>query len=97
MELIKLAAHESLITEVTSEVSDLASILDIPHDIEKEDDHIYMHVRGIDSPLQLSSFYTRRGSDVMVSTHVFCEILMDIKSGMTVLEAFNKQGYTFNC
>ena len=95
MELIKLATHESLITEVVPEVSDLASILDIPHGIEKEDDHIYMHVSGSDSTLHLSSFHIRRVSDVMVSTHVFCEILMDVKSGMTVLEAFNKQGYTY--
>ena len=95
MELIKLAVPESLITEIVPEVSDLASFLDIPHGIEKEDDHIYMHVIGVDSILRLSSFRSRRESDVMVSTHVFCEIIMDIKSGMPVLEAFNKQGYTY--
>ena len=97
MKLIKLASHESLITEVMSEVSDLAYFLEIPHDIEKGDDHIYMFIKNSDTPLQLSSFYIRRVSDVMVSTHVFCEILMDVKSGLTLLEAFNKQGYTFNC
>ena len=93
MELIKLDLHESLITEVSGEVADLASFLGIPHDIQSKDDHIYIKYDCLH--IELTSFYIRRSNDVMVSTKVFCEILIDIKSGMTVLEAYNKQGYTF--
>lgn len=93
MQYIKLNSHQALITEVSGEVADFAAFLDIPYKIQSEDDHIYI----VDStlPLVLESFYIRRDTDVMVSAEVFCEILMDIKSGMSVLEAYNNQGYTF--
>ena len=94
MELIELALHESLVTEVSGEVADFATFLEIPYNIQSEDDHIYIKYDCL--PIELSSFYLRRSSDVEVSTKVFCEILMDIKGGLTVLEAYNKQGYTFN-
>ena len=93
MELIQLSLHESLVTEVSGEVADLASFLGIPYEIDNDHDHIYIKFDCL--PLELTSFYLRRNSDVMVSPKVFCEILMDIKGGLTVLEAYNKQGYTF--
>jgi len=93
MELINLASHEALVTEISGEVADLASFLEIPYNIQSEDDHIY--IREASPPLALNTFYIRRKNDVMVSTKVFCEILMDIKGGLTVLEAYEKQGYTF--
>ena len=94
MELIKLYSHEGLITAISTEVYDLACLLDIPTNINHQDDHIYIKEPFKD--LGLDSFYSRRDIDVMVSAKVFCEILMDIKSGMSVREAYNKQGYTFN-
>ena len=93
MELIELGSHESLVTEISGEVADLAAFLEIPYNIQSEDDHIY--IREASPPLALNTFYIRRDSDVEVSTKVFCEILMDIKGGLTVLEAYEKQGYTF--
>lgn len=93
MELIELGSHEALVTEISSEVADLAAFLEIPCNIQSEDDHIY--IRESSSPLALNTFYIRRENDVMVSPKVFCEILMDIKGGLTVLEAYEKQGYTF--
>ena len=93
MELIQLFSHEALVTEIPGEVANLASFLDIPYNIQSEDDHIYIKENPL--PIELASFYLRRNSDVMVSTKVFCEILMDIKGGLTVLEAYNKQGYIF--
>ena len=88
-----LFSHEALITKVSEEVRDLAAFLEIPCEVNNADDHIY--IKHSTPPLELSSFYLRRSSDVEVSTKVFCEILMDIKSGLTVLEAYKKQGYTF--
>lgn len=94
MELKKLYSHEGLVTAISDEVADLAAILDIDTNIEPEDDHIY--IKDPFSYMSLDSFYNRRDSDVMVSAKVFCEVVMDIKGGMSVLEAYNKQGYTFN-
>ena len=94
MKLRTLFTHQSLITPVSTEVIDLAAFLDIPTDIQETDDHIF--IRKHSSDLGLSSFFVRRESDVYVSPKVFCEILLDIKAGSTVLEAYEKQGYTFN-
>ena len=93
MEFIQLSSHAALVTEVSGEVADFASFLEIPYNIQSTDDHIYIKYDCL--PLELTSFYLRHNSDVMVSPKVFCEILMDIKGGLTVLEAYNKQGYTF--
>lgn len=82
-----------MITETSDELLNLASFLEIPADINLEDDHIFI----IDKvgALSLGSFFVRRGSDVLISNKTYSEILIDITSGMTVLEAYNKQGYTF--
>ena len=88
---MKLHTHESLITHISDEVYNLACLLGIPTNIRHGDDHIY-----ISSALSLESFPIRRTSDVMVSPKVFCEVLMDIKAGLSVRESYKKQGYTFN-
>lgn len=93
MELIKLYSHEGLITAISTEVYDLACLLDIPTNINHEHDHIYIKEPFKD--LRLESYRNRRVSDVMVSSKVFCEVLMDIKAGISAREAYNKQGYTF--
>ena len=95
MELTHLFSHQYLITETSDELLNLALFLEIPADIDLEDDHIYIADKV--GALSLGSFPTRRESDVVISNKAFSEILLDIKSGMTVLEAYNKQGYTFAC
>ena len=93
MRLKKLFSHESLITEISPEVCDLACFLDIPFNINDPADHFY--IKGPETDLCIESFEYRRDSDVLVSSKIFCEMLMDIKSGMSGLKAYNKQGYTF--
>ena len=93
MKLISLASHQSLITDISDEVLDLADILDIPFHVERTDDHIYV-IDNVEKP-SLGSFIIRNNNDVLITAEAFNEILLDIASGMTVLEAFNKQGYTF--
>ena len=95
MGLTRLFSHQSLITETSDELLNLASFLEIPADINLEDDHIFIIYKV--GALSLGSFFVRRESDVVISNKAFSEILLDIKSGMTVLEAYNKQGYTFGC
>ena len=93
MELTHLFSHQSLITETSDELLNLASFLEISADSNLEDDHIFI----IDKvgALSLGSFPVRRESDVLISNKAYSEILIDITSGMTILEAYNKHGYTF--
>ena len=93
MELTHLFSHQSLITEISDELLNLASFLEIPADIDLEDDHIFIVDKV--GTLSLGSFHVRRESDVLISNKTYSELLMDITSGMTALEAYNKHGYTF--
>ena len=94
MELTYLFSHQYLITEISDEVLTLASFLEIPADICLEDDHIFITEKV--GALSLGSFHSRREYDVVIPNETYSELLIDIASGMTVLEAYNKQGYTFN-
>ena len=93
MELIKLLSHQALITEPSATLTSLAAFLELTADIDMSDDHVF--ISDSTGDLYIGSFFMRRDTDVFVPNEVFCEILMDIKAGITVLEAFNKQGYTF--
>lgn len=94
MELIQLFSHQSLITEISGELLNLASFLEIPADIDLEDDHIFIVDKV--GALSIDSFIVRRDTDVVISNKAFSDLLIDITSGMTILEAYNKHGYTFN-
>ena len=93
MELLKLHSYESLITEISPEVCDLAYFLGIAVNIHDPADHLF--ISDLYTVLKLESYELRRDSDVAVNSKIFCEILMDITSGMSVIDAYNKQGYTF--
>ena len=95
MELTHLFSHQSLITETSAEFLTLASFLEIPAAIDLEDDHIYIADKV--GALSLGSFHARRESDVLISNKTYSDLLLDITSGMTVLETYNKHGYTFTC
>ena len=93
MELKHLPSHQSLIAEISEELVTYAAFLDIPADIDMQDDHVF--ISGNEEEFSLASLHFRGDSDVEIPTELFCEILMDIKAGMTILEAYNKHGYTF--
>ena len=93
MELTQLFSHQSLITETSDELINLAAFLEIPADIDLEDDHIFIVDKV--GALSLGSFNARRESDILISNETYSDLLIDITSGMTVLEAYNKHGYTF--
>ena len=94
MKLICLLTCQSLITEISDELVTFAEFLDIPADIDMQDDHIF--ISGNEEEFSLASFHFRGDSDVLIPTEVFCELLMDIKAGMPIREAYNKQGYSFD-
>ena len=93
MKYIHLFSHQSLITEPSDELLNLASFLEIPADIDLEDDHVFIVDKV--GALYIGSFSVRRESDVVISNNAFSDLLIDITSGMTILEAYNKHGYTF--
>ena len=93
MELIHLLTCQSLITEISDELVTFAEFLDIPADIDMQDDHVF--ISGNEEEFSIASFHFRRDSDVLIPNEVFYEVLIDITSGMTILEAYNKHGYTF--
>lgn len=93
MNLTRLPYVQSLITKPSADLLNLTLLLGIPTEINLLDDHVYI-LKDI-GELLLCSSSLRRDDDEYVRTEVFCEMLVDIKGGMTVLEAFNKQGYTF--
>ena len=93
MELLKLHSYESLITEISPEVRDLAYFLGIAVNIHDPADHLF--ISDLYTVLKLESYELRRDSDVAVNSKIFCEILMDITSGMSGIDAYNKQCYTF--
>ena len=94
MELTHLFSHQSLITETSDELINLAAFLEIPADIHLEDDHIYIVDKV--GALSLGSFFMRHDSDVLIANETYSEILIDIKACMTILEAYIKQAYTFD-
>ena len=94
MELIRLLSYQSLITEISDELVTFAEFLDIPTDIDIPDDHIF--ISGNAADFSLCSYHFRQDSDVLIPTEVFCELLMDIKAGMTIIDTYNRLGYTFN-
>ena len=96
MGLTHLFSHQSLITEPSDELLTLASFLEIPADIDLEDDHIYIANVYDRHSMYLSSSPIRAPSDVWISPDRFYELLQDILTGIPAIEAFNKQGYTFN-
>lgn len=94
MGLIHLLTCQSLITEISDELVTFAEFLDIPADIDMQDDHVF--ISSNEEEFSLASFHFRGDSDVLIPTEVFCELLMDIKAGMPVIDAFNRQGYTYH-
>ena len=93
MELTCLLTYQSLITEVSDELVTFAEFLDIPADIDMQEDHVF--ISDNEEEFSIASFDLRRDSDVLIPTEVFCELLMDIKAGMSIREVYNKHGYTF--
>lgn len=96
MTLHKLSTPYSLITDVDDLVLALANILSIETCcINPAHDHIYISNIYDETKVYLISSIFRAPSDVWISPEKFCELFLDILSGMPALEAYNKQGYTF--
>ena len=97
MNLITLDSPACLTTPMDNSILTLAHLLNVelgkPYNTNVP--YIFLVIdRETQSLLRISSDYAME-FDVEVSSKVFSEIIMDIASGMAVITAFEKQGYTF--
>ena len=60
----KLYSHHALITNISDELLDLAAFLDIPVNVDLEDDHVF--ILDSEKALTMYSFHKRRNSDVCI-------------------------------
>ena len=96
MTLHKLPTAYSLIADIDDLVITLANILNVETCLIKPtDDHMYIANVYDRHRMYLVSSPIRTPSDVWISPDRFYEVLQDILSGMTALDAYSKQGYTF--
>lgn len=97
MNLITLESPAYLITPMDSSILTLAHLLNVELGKPFNTNVPYLFLvidRETQSLLRISSDYLN-ASDVEVSSKTFSEIIMDIASGMSVITAFEKQGYTY--
>lgn len=95
MKLHRLLAPSYLTVDPDCFIVDLAYLLGLDVDVDLNHDHFHIHVNTKHKFQELSSYMSPTRNDVRVSPEVFSKILMDIASGMAVITAFEKQGYTF--
>ena len=97
MKLITLFSPRYLITPMDSSILTLAHLLNVELGKPFNTNVPYLFLvidRETQSLLRISSDYLN-ASDVEVSSKTFSEIIMDIASGMSVITAFERQGYTY--
>ena len=97
MNLITLTSPGCLTTSMDSSILTLAHLLNVECSKPFNANFPYLFLvidRETQSLIQISYDYARE-SDVEISSKVFSEIIMDIASGMSVITAFEKQGYTY--
>ena len=97
MKLITLDSPAYLTTPMDSSILTLAHLLNVElgEPFNTNVPYLFLVIdRETQSLLRISSDYLN-ASDIEVSSKTFSEIIMDIASGMAVITAFEKQGYTF--
>ena len=96
MTLHKLATPYALITDIDDLILALANILNIEtFCVNPTHDHIYLSNIYDEANVYLMSSAFRAPYDVWLSPEKFCELMLDIVTGMSAKEAYNKQGYAF--
>ena len=93
MEMIKVHRCNQVITPRNQEILDLAAMLSIGIEyIDSDDQYIYLQCRPTPSVyMAISSQLDVHENDVVISSEVFTEILIDVASGIPVNDAMLKQ------
>ncbi len=97
MKLITLYSPGCLTTPMDNSILTLAHLLNVKLDTSFNTSVPYLFLmvnRKTESLVEIASAYAME-FDVEVSSKVFSEIIMDIASGVAVITAFERQGYTY--
>ena len=97
MNLITLTSPRYLTTPMDNSILTLAHLLNVGIDIPFNTNVPYIFLmidQKTESLVEIASDYAM-DPDVEASSKVFSEIIMDIASGMSVITAFERQGYTY--
>lgn len=97
MNLITIGSPGYLTTPMDNSILTLAHLLNVKLDTPFNTNVPYLFLvinRETESLIEIASDYAM-DLDVEVSSKVFSEIIMDIASGMAVITAFERQGYTY--
>ena len=96
MSLQLLSTPARLITDVDPVIINLCEQLGIEmHWNSLVHDHMFIAQASKPELLFLTTAPKRTPQDVYTTPDVFLNILLDIASGMSVITAFEKQGYTY--
>ena len=93
MEMIKVHRCNQVITPRNQEILDLAVMLSIGmEDLDSDDQYIYLQCRPTPSVyMAIGSQLDVHENDVVISSEVFTEILIDVASGIPINDAMFKQ------
>ena len=93
MQMIKVHRCNQVITPRNQHILDLAAMLSIGIEyIDSDDQYIYLQCRPTPSVyMAISSQLDVHENDVVISSEVFTEILIDVASGIPVNDAMLKQ------
>lgn len=92
MEMIKVHRCNQAITPLNQQLLDLAGLLSINADcLQPEDQYMYLdflHTPSVQIAIRFQRYLYRK--DVVISSEVFTEILIDVASGIPIKDAMLK-------
>ena len=93
MKMIKVRCCNQAVTPLTQQLLDLAALLSIDTDyLHPKGQYMYLDfLRAPSVPLAINSQLDVHENDVVISSEVFTEILIDVASGIPVNDAMLKQ------
>ena len=91
MHMLKVNRCNQVVTSRNQQLLDLAALLSIDIEyIDSDGQYIYLELLSTPSQVAISSQLDIRENDVVISSEVFTEILIDVASGILIKDAMLK-------
>ena len=91
MKMLKVHRCNQVVTSRNQQLLDLAALLSIDIEyIDSDGQYIYLELLSTPSQVAISSQLDIRENDVVISSEVFTEILIDVASGILIKDAMLK-------
>ena len=91
MQMLKVNRCNQVVTSRNQQLLDLAALLSIDIEyIDSDGQYIYLELLSTPSQVAISSQLDIRENDVVISSEVFTEILIDVASGILIKDAMLK-------